>query len=194
MRSNNWGHNTISVNGYSDGPSNTPVKYALQDITAVAPIIGFKSTPQWSHCIIDLSTVYPFHRIKHKNKEVKEEKLMKASRFISRGLAMIDRSVLLVQDEIVLTDSSNGKFSHVTDIIWRMYSAATVTILSPTVALLEQGIERLKVEILTPSGLAFFTSVADPRVLFPDIVTNPQKNDDGSDDDSSTIDQHRYIH
>ena len=191
MRTNNWGHNTISVNGFSDGSSTTPVKYVLQDITAEAPIIGFKSTPTWSHAIIDLSHVYPFHRIKHKNKEVKEDKLMKASRSITRGLAMIDRSVLVVQDEIVLTDSSNGKFSHLTDIIWRMYTSTTITLLTPTVAMLENGTERLKVEILTPSGLKFFTSIADPRVLFPDICTNPKKNDDSSDDDNSDDDNNK---
>lgn len=116
---------------------------------------------------------------------MKEEKLKKASRSIKRGLAMIDRSMLLVQDEIVLTDSSNGKFSHKTDLIWRMFTSAKVTLMSKTVAVLESNSEMMKVEILTPIGLMFSTSSADPRVLYHDIDINGPKHHTNDDKDNN---------
>jgi hypothetical protein len=125
-RLNNHGHNTL-----------TPGQQ-LQEPNATAPILRFASTPPRAFAVADLTPAYPG-----------------AATRLHRGLAMLDRSRVLVQDEV--TDVAPG-----IALTWRMLTATTVNIRSPRVATLTQDGRTLHVELLAPTTAQFGARPATP--------------------------------
>jgi len=127
-------HNTITFAGEN------------QDYRAKAPVIGFGSTPQRAWAVADLSQAYD-----------------EWARKVHRGIALIDRKQVLVQDEIEATSG--------TDIIWAMLTPAEV-VLEGTRAVLSQGDARLEARILEPEGAHFEVepaSAPEPQRQQPDV-------------------------
>ena len=135
FRLNNHGHNTV-----------TPGTL-LQEPAAVAPILHFASTPARAFAVADLTTAYPGA----------------ATRFL-RGLAMLDRNRVLVQDDV--TGLAPG-----VPLTWRMLTATNVTLDSPRRATLTHAGRTLTLEILQPSSAAFIARHAKP----PTVVENQNK-------------------
>lgn len=125
-RLNNHSHNTLTPNG------------RLQEATAVAPIIAFGSRPARAFAVTDLTSAYPG-----------------AARRMLRGVAVIDRSRVLVQDE--LTDVKQG-----TPLTSRLLTSASVKLEDARHATLKQKGRTLRVEILAPEDGRFRVSPARP--------------------------------
>ena len=118
------GQNTLLIDGQN------------QDPKAVAPIVAFDSTPGGSHAVADLSAAYA--------KQASE---------VRRGIALVDRRQVLVQDEIAGTVGS--------EIVWQMHTGAKIE-LQGDQALLRQAGQTLRATILSPPGASFSTAAADP--------------------------------
>lgn len=125
-RLSNHSHNTLTPGG------------RLQEPTASAPIIAFGSQPARAFAVADLTRAYPG---------------MAAQ--ILRGVAMIDRSRVLVQDE--LTGAKPG-----TPLTSRILTSARVKLDDARHATLTQKGRTLRVEILAPEGASFRASAARP--------------------------------
>lgn len=125
-RLNNHSHNTL-----------TPAD-ALQDPDAVAPIIAFASTPARAFAVADLTSAYPG-----------------AVRKILRGVTLLDRARVLVQDD--LTGIKPG-----TALTSRLLTAAKVHLDDNRLATLTLGGRTLRVEILAPPDAKFTASPAIP--------------------------------
>jgi len=118
------GHNTLTLGGQN------------QDPRAKAPIVGFGSTSSRAWAVADLSSAYA-----------------KAAKSVLRGLTLISRKELLVQDELIVPEP--------VDVIWSLHTQAKVELMGNE-ALLSQGDWRLKMQILEPAGAHFEVSKADP--------------------------------
>lgn len=125
FRLNNRSHNTLVVDD------------SLQPPGAQATAVAFTSTPQRAHAVMDLTGAYA---------RVAEQAY--------RGVALLDRSRVLVQDELVLHDPGST-------IRWGMVTEAQVELDGGT-ALLRQDGKRLRAEILAPAGARFETLSTDP--------------------------------
>ena len=127
FRCNNYSHNTLTP-----GPS-------LQNPKAAAPIIAFESSPARAFAIIDLTAVYPD----------RSQKML-------RGVAMLDRSRVLIQDDVLATGAGQ-----VLD--WRMLTAAQISLSADgrTATLSQQG-KTLMAQILSPSSAVFRVGSAEP--------------------------------
>ncbi len=136
-RLNNRGHNTLT-------PGN-----ALQDPKATAPIIAFASTPARAFAVADLTPAYPA-----------------AAQKILRGVALLDRARVLVQDD--LTGLRPG-----TALAWRLLTQATVTVVDPQHATLVQKGRTLQAEILGPTEAHFSAKPATPP-------TSAEKQNEGT--------------
>jgi hypothetical protein len=134
-RLNNLGHNTITPGSQ------------LQEPTAVAPMLRFVSNPDRAFAIADLTAAYPG-----------------VAAQIHRGLAMLDRKRVLVQDDV------RGLRAGV-PLTWRMLTATNVTIDSPRSATLRQAERTLRVEILAPASATLTARHAKP----PTAVENQNK-------------------
>jgi len=117
------GHNTLTVSGKN------------QDPRAKAPIIAFASTRARAFAVADLSKAYA---------EAKSWR---------RGIALIGRREVLVQDEIELKAKA--------DVVWTLHTAATIELDGAT-ATLTQGTDRLRATLLEPKGATFETASATP--------------------------------
>ncbi len=127
-------HNTLTFAGEN------------QDYRAKAPIIGFGSTPQRAWAVADLSQAYD-----------------KWARKVHRGLVLIDRKRVLVQDEI---DAKGDA-----EVVWAMLTPSEVT-LDGSRAVLAQGEWRLEARLLEPEGLRFEVKAASapkPQRQQPDV-------------------------
>ena len=122
FRLNNLSHNTL-----------TPGK-ALQGPKAIAPIIEFGSRPDRAFAVADLTPAYPG-----------------AARKIIRGVALLDRARVLVQDDV--TGLRPGLPLH-----WGMVTSAEIVLSAErrTATLSEKG-RTLRVEILAPADGARFS-------------------------------------
>ena len=138
FRLNNRSHNTVTPGD------------ALQDPRAVAPIVAFSGSAPRPFAVADLTAAYPG-----------------AARRILRGVAVPDRSRVLVQDEF--TALSPG-----TPVRWAMVTAAAVSI-SPDgrSAVLSQGGRRLRAQVLEPAGPRLRIQPAAP----PTPSENPNAGD-----------------
>jgi hypothetical protein len=125
-RLNNLSHNTVTPGG------------ALQDPKAVAPIVAFKSTPERAFAVADLTGAYPG-----------------AAQKITRGIAVLDRRRVLVQDDI--TGLKRG-----TALTSRVITGARVHLDNPHGATLTQNGRTLRAEILAPANATFTTRAATP--------------------------------
>lgn len=110
-------HNTITIGGKN------------QRIFGTGKIIDFLSTPARAHAVVDMSDAY--------RKQVKKA---------MRGIAMIERSAVLVQDEITPLDDS--------EIRWGMVTLATIQLDGAKAILTKDGC-KLEAEILAPAGAKF---------------------------------------
>lgn len=125
FRLNNRSHNTVRPDD------------ALQQPDAVASIVAFKSTPARALAVADLTAAYPGY-----------------GRRFQRGIAMLDRSRVLIQDEV--DGLQNG-----TSLTWQMVTAAAVAIDGAQAALTQNG-QTLRVKIIEPAGAQFTVRPATP--------------------------------
>jgi hypothetical protein len=125
-RLNNFSHNTLTPGD------------ALQEPKAVAPITAFASTPERAFAVVDLTPAYP-----------------RSARSLRRGLALLDRARVLVQDEIV-----GAKVGSVAN--WRMITPAKVSIADGRHAVLTQGGKTLQATLLSPADAVFAAAPANP--------------------------------
>jgi hypothetical protein len=133
FRLNNHGHNTLTPGD------------RLQEPSATAPILRSESRRGWGFAIADLTAAYPG-----------------AARQLHRGLALLERSRVLVQDD------ASGVTPGV-PLTWRMLTAATVTLDSPRRAVLTTAGRTLHIELLSPAEARFTSHPATP----PTAAENP---------------------
>lgn len=110
-------HNTLTLDGEN------------QDPEAEAPVVTYVTQKERSHAIADLTATYG----------------AKAKR-VRRGIAMIERSHVLVQDEIEAKEP--------VEVRWNFLTPADFAI-EGYQATLTQGEEKLRVRILSPKGASF---------------------------------------
>jgi hypothetical protein len=128
------GHNTLVIN-----PGGAPD----QDPSARARIIRFESAPKQAFAIADLTPAYS-----------------KDARRVMRGIALLDRDKVLLQDEI--------QADKPVELWWFMHTAASVTIESDGhAANLQQAGAQLRAEILSPAGATFQVTDAQPLPSSP---------------------------
>jgi hypothetical protein len=120
-----------------------PDKGPDQDPTAATRITRFDSTPTRAYAIADLTPAYTQH-----------------ARRVWRGIALLDRDKLLVQDEVQAAEP--------TELWWFMHTPATVKI-EPDgrTAHLEQLGAQLDAEILSPADAKFEVMDAQPLPTSP---------------------------
>lgn len=127
FRLSNISHNTII-------PGNLP-----QKVPSTAPIISFQSTPSRAFAIADLTPVYPSAVVS-----------------LKRGIALLDRARVLVQDEA--TGLKPG-----TPLRWIMATGATIKLDADRHgATLSQSGKTLRVEALSPAEGEFSISSGQP--------------------------------
>jgi len=134
-RLNTAGHNTLLIDGKN------------QDPKAVAPIVAFSSTPARAHAVADLSAAYRGQATK-----------------VRRGIALIDRRQVLVQDEIEGTAGS--------EITWQMHTRAEIQVDGPRAVLSQSG-KKLLARLVSPAGAVFTTAAASappPQAQQPDVT------------------------
>lgn len=139
LRPSNRGHNTITLG------APTRIGSALQDLTAVAPVAHFSSTPARAHAVVDLSAAY-----------ASEAPGVRAA----RGLALCDgRRRVLVQDEVRALPPSGLAA------VWRLFTEARVVLAADgRSAMLALGGEECLVQLLAPPDARLLTSSAHPDV------------------------------
>jgi hypothetical protein len=128
-------HNTLVINGDNQNPK------------AKAPLIAFESTPELAYAIADLTAAYEGH----------------ADR-VRRTIALIDRSHVLVRDDLDLKDTA-------TEIVWGMVTPADVE-LDGAKAILRQKGKTLTARIVSPKGAVFEVISTTPPP--------PQKQNEGA--------------
>lgn len=129
-RLNNHSHNTLTPGG------------ALQEYQATAPLTSFASTPARAHAIADLTSIYPG-----------------AAQKILRGVVLLDRARVLVQDDLT------GLKAH-TPLVSRLLTEATITLSADarTATLTREG-RTLRAEILAPAAAKFTARPATPPTV-----------------------------
>lgn len=128
------GHNTLVIN---------PGMEPDQDPKAAARIVRFASNPHRALAIADLTPAYA-----------------QQARQVWRGVALLDRKQVLVQDEIHLPNPG--------DIWWFVHTPAQVELnRDGTVATLTLGEARLVARLLSPSGAQFSVMEAQPLPSSP---------------------------
>ncbi len=105
-----------------------------QDPRAAAPIVKFGDRPEFGFAVADLSAAYGATRLQ-------------------RGIALIERKHVLIQDEILLPAPG--------EVLWTMMTAGEV-VLREHEAQLEQGSAQLHARILSPDGARFAVLPANP--------------------------------
>lgn len=126
FRLNNHSHNTVTPGD------------ALQNPKAAAPIVAFGTSPERGFAVADLTSAYPDE----------------AKKFV-RGIALLDRTRVLVQDEVSGLKSG-------TPVSWQLATAAKVTIADGHHATLTMHGHTLRAEILSPDSAAFSTRATRP--------------------------------
>ena len=128
------GHNTLVIN---------PGKDPDQDPKAAAKILRFGSSPQNSFAIADLTAAYTKDAVQAR-----------------RGIAMLDRRQILVQDEIETRKPS--------EVWWFLHTPAKVTLSADGhTATLALGGETLRVQIMAPAYGKFTVLDATPLPGLP---------------------------
>jgi hypothetical protein len=117
------GHNTLLINSVN------------QETSARAPIIAFHTTSAWAFAVADLTAAYPM------------------TQRVWRGVAMLDRERVLVEDEV--------EAEQPVDIVWGMHTPAEISIDGAS-ATLQQGAETVQAKIITPAGARFEVASATP--------------------------------
>lgn len=117
------GQNTLVIDGQN------------QETKARARIVAFRSTPERASAIADLTASYPM------------------TRRVWRGVAMLDRKQILIEDEI--------EAEQPVEIVWGMHTPAQVTIDGKTAGLRLSGAE-MTARILSPADAKFEVAPARP--------------------------------
>jgi hypothetical protein len=146
-RNRTEGHNTLTIDGEN------------QDPAGKAPIVAFSSTPRRAFAVTDLSDPYK-GQVTH----------------ASRGVALIDRRQVLVQDEL--------QAPRPVEIVWNFHTRAQIALRGDK-ATLTQGNAQLQARILSPAGAHFEIISANPplpQAQQPDvrnlIIRLPEKTRD----------------
>ena len=120
---------------------------ASQSLDGNADITAFASEPRRAFAIADLTPAYPG-----------------AAKRIRRGISVLERAHVLVQDEV---EGLPGA-SHMT---WRVLTDAQVRTKGPRELELQKEGRRLRVELLFPSSAAFTVTPAKPPTAIEDQNT-----------------------
>jgi hypothetical protein len=123
-RLNTQGQNTLLIDGRN------------QDPKAAAPIVAFHSSPERAHAVADLSAAYAG-----------------VAGHVARGIALLDRRVVLVEDE--LQDVTGFR------VVWQAHTRAAVELHGDRAVLSQKG-EKLTARILSPPGAKFSIQPANP--------------------------------
>jgi hypothetical protein len=123
-RLNTQGQNTLLLDGQN------------QDPNAAAPIVAFHSAPERAHAVADLSAAY-----------------RGAARRVARGIALLDRRTVLVEDELEGVTGSQ--------VVWQVHTKATIELHGNWAVLGQKG-EKLTARILSPPGAKFSIESASP--------------------------------
>ena len=126
FRYTNLVHNTLTINNQH------------QKVTGYAPITSSGASPSFTNAVTDLTEVY-------------KGQIAKAN----RGIAIVDKSYVVVRDEIETLDSS-------TTIRWTMLTPATVKITGTNTAELNQRDKNLILRVEAPSNIVMKTWSTDP--------------------------------
>jgi len=126
FRYTNLVHNTLAINNQH------------QKVTGYAPIISSGAGPSYMNAVTDLTEIYKGSVAKAK-----------------RGIAIADKSYVVVRDEIETLDSS-------TTIRWTMLTPATVKIIGANKAELNQKDKKLILQVEAPSNIVMKTWSTDP--------------------------------
>lgn len=118
-------HNTILLDGENQDPG------------AVAPVIAFFSSPERSHAVVDLTRAYG-----------------SLATGVRRGVALLDRSRVLVQDEVQCAETRR--------LDWLLYTPAAIRTDGRRAELALEG-EKLLAEILEPGEAVFSQSPVAAR-------------------------------
>jgi hypothetical protein len=110
------------------GQNSLLINHVNQAIAATAPIVAFKSSPDESYAVADLTTAYP------------------QADQIRRGIGIFNRSRLLLMDEISLNQPA--------DITWQIHTHAQIK-LHGREAVLTQGGKALYAHLLSPPDAKF---------------------------------------
>jgi hypothetical protein len=139
------GHNTLVLN---------PGKTADQDSRAVAPIVRFESKPQRAFAITNLTPAYATH-----------------AKLVQRGIALIERHQVLVQDEILAERPA--------DLWWFMHTPAEVIVSADgkTATLtMKKAAGKLVAQLLAPSEGGFTVMEAKPLPSSPNPAGQAENN------------------
>jgi hypothetical protein len=126
FRLTNLVHNTLTVNNQH------------QRVSGYAPIISSSPAPDFMNAVTDISEVYKGSVVKAK-----------------RGIAIINKSYVVVRDEIETLDSA-------TTIRWTMLTPADVKIVGSNKAELSQGSKKLILQVESPAKVIMKTWSTDP--------------------------------
>jgi hypothetical protein len=126
FRLTNLVHNTLTVNNQH------------QRVSGYAPIISSSPAPDFMNAVTDISEVYKGSVVKAK-----------------RGIAIINKSYVVVRDEIETLDSA-------TTIRWTMLTPADVKIIGSNKAELSQGSKKLILQVESPAKVIMKTWSTDP--------------------------------
>jgi hypothetical protein len=126
FRLTNLVHNTLTVNNQH------------QRVSGYAPIISSSPAPDFMNAVTDISEVYKGSVVKAK-----------------RGIAIINKSYVVVRDEIETLDSA-------TTIRWTMLTPADVKIIGSNKAELSQGGKKLILQVESPAKVTMKTWSTDP--------------------------------
>jgi hypothetical protein len=137
------GHNVLVLNPGAE-PDQNP--------SAAAKITRFETRPERALAIADLTAAYARH-----------------ARQVRRGIALLDRKRVLVQDEM--------QADRPTEAWWFLHTPAQVQLAADgTTAILSQGEQRLWARLLSPAKAAFKVMEAQP------LPTSPQPERQGKND------------
>jgi hypothetical protein len=126
FRYTNLVHNTLTINNQH------------QKVTGYAPIISSGASPSFMNVMTDLTEIY-------------KDQIAKAN----RGIAIVNKSYVVVRDEIETLDSS-------TTIRWTMLTPATIKIAGVNKAELTQKGKKLLLLVEGPSNIVMKTWSTDP--------------------------------
>ncbi len=123
-RNRTEGHNTLTIDGEN------------QDPAGKAPIVAFSSTPLRAFAVADLSDAYKANVTR-----------------ASRGVALINRRQVIVQDEV--------QAPRPVQIVWNFHTRAQIALQGDR-ATLTQGKAQMHARILSPAGAHFEVIAANP--------------------------------
>lgn len=126
FRYTNLVHNTLTVNNQH------------QKVTGYAPIVSFSTTPSFMNAVTNLSEIYKGSVVSAK-----------------RGIAIVDKAYVLVQDEIETLDNP-------TTIRWTMLTPADVKITGTNKAELTKDGKKLTLQVQAPANVTMKTWSTDP--------------------------------